>query len=647
MQMSKYVRLSRGLADKGSLIKPEDIFDHVDSEKDYYTSVYYYNDNHFNQFKERGTVKGIKDVLTNKIWFDFDLESDVSKAQVDAQTVVTRLKNNGIKETDIEVYFSGNKGFNVVVTLNRDLNPDMVYSLAVNKFGKGLDTLDTSMYDSNQILRVPGTRHNKSNLYKIPLTVSQLNTKTVEEIKVLATSLDNVSDFDWGISAPKEEFFNVPVEEKKKTTIVASKINFSNKNPQWRNCKWSLLQGNFNSGQRHSAMMVVAATARGLGFDETTAVHLCLSAAEKQAQQTGQDSFPIEEIEKNIIPSIYNNEWEGGQYTCEKPGWLQTYCQGLGEHKCNKLQDDNTIEITDAFNSFKDFAQNIDALTINTGIPSLDKHLRMTIGMSIGLVASPGAGKTSISLQILNNMSKRGEQCVFFSYDMYHALVLQKLIQKHFKLDGDDIFNYFKEDNKEFEKEVLEVLNTEYKNVAFCFKTGQSPDQMIQTVKETQEKTGKKVRLVIVDYSELVQTEYSDSTASSAFVAQKLREMATTLNTCVITLLQPNKASGNPSDELTSYRSAKGSSSIEQALSVMLGISRPGYNPKRPDEDIFLNINCLKNRMGRLFSLDLHWEGLTGEVRGLSSEESELLNQIRTQKEEEKESSKGSSGAWN
>jgi replicative DNA helicase len=301
----------------------------------------------------------------------------------------------------------------------------------------------------------------------------------------------------------------------------------------------------------------------------------------------------------------------------------------------SKESDDLTMEITDAFDMFRDYALNIDSLTIKTGIPSLDKMVRMTIGMSVGLVAAPGVGKTTVAIQILNAMSKSNEQSIFFSYDMYHALVLQKLIQKHLHMSDEEIFDKFKKNDVEFEKQVKNVLSEEYKNVDFCFHTGQTAMDIEETIKYTEEKTGKKPRLIVVDYSELVLTDLSDMTASSSQVAQKLREIATKYNICVLVLMQPNKMAGSPADELTSYRNLKGSSSSEQALSVILGMSRPGYDPRRPHEDRFITIKCLKNRMGGLFTLDLGWNGMTGDIHEMTDEEENLLNEIRQRKENE------------
>ncbi len=248
---------------------------------------------------------------------------------------------------------------------------------------------------------------------------------------------------------------------------------------------------------------------------------------------------------------------------------------------------------------------------------------------------------TSLCLQILNSMSKSNELAVFFSYDMYHSHVIQKLIQKHLKIEEEQIVNAFKNNDEVVINKVKNVLETEYKNVEFCFKTGQTHLDMIETIKHAEEKTGKKCRLAVVDYSELVITDFSDPTQASAHVIQKIREIAISYNLSAIVLLQPSKMTGTPADEIKSYRSAKGSSSIEQACTLMLGMSRPGYDPRHPEDDRFLTISCLKNRMGGLFALDLHWDGLTGTIRSLTDEERDHLNAIRLAKEMEQENPGG------
>lgn len=630
MTMSKYIYLKQGLNTLGEFVERDEWNEDFTDDKDWYSSTYYYGQNAVDYFKAKNSLKGFRDVKTDKLWFDFDSETDLDKAKSDTKEIVARLKNAGIKESSIDIYFSGGKGFTVTTQFTKLLNRTQVEHLAINVFGKDLETLDTTMYDENQILRIPNTKHQKTGLYKVQLSIAQLNL-TMDKIKKYAETTKPIKLKE--ASELKEELLVIPEAPKKE--IVVSNFDFNKRPMHWKDYKWALINAHMlKENERHQALMVIAATCKGLGYDEHLTKAMCLSFDEKFCKLTGKT--PVEDLEDNIIPSVFDDSWNGGAYSYKNNKWLQEYATRVGL-TVNAATDDLTVEIDDVFGLFKDYAKNIDSLTIKTGIPSLDKKVRMTIGMLVGIVAAPGVGKTSLAIQILNTMSKRNEQAVFFSYDMYHSLIIQKLIQKHFKDQPDFIFEKFKNGDEVYEKKVREKLKEEYKNIEFCFDAGQTPDDIERTIKHTREKSNKDVRLVVVDYNELILTNFSDPTQSSAFAIQKMRELANKYNTCVIVLLQPNKLAGMPSDEIKSYRSAKGSSAIEQAMSVMLGISRPGYNPRKPEEDKFLVINGLKNRMGSLFNVELSWDGLTGSVRELNEEERNLLKEIEERKNSEKE----------
>ena len=643
----EYIRLSENY-NKNSLIPiSESPYTHIrNKEAPYFVSMIKYNQEHFENWKKTKSLQGVKGGKTNKIWADFDHKgTDLTNSFKEAYTFYERLKATGMKDENIEISFSGNKGIGFIVNTNHEFTNEQVQSICT-KLAEGLKTFDTTMYDHQRIFRLLFTKNEKSGLYKVPLEPNELKEANIDEIKKLASDVNNfdrqaVLDYYKTFEVTDKILSMVTEEPNEEPKLDLPPIDFTKKPKQWRNCKWALLQGNFKSGERHQALMVIAATARGLGYDKETAYYLCKSALKKQAALTGTEEFPKEELYTNIIDqSVYKTNWEGGQFSCQKPGWLQTYCQGL-DHPCEKHSEQNTVKIEDAFTLFKDYATNIDALTVKTGIPVLDQKLRMTVGMSVGIVAPPGVGKTSIALQMLNNMSKANEQSLFLSYDMFHALVFQKLIQKHFNIQPDEIFKRFKDRDTAFEAKVMDVIKQEYKNVHFCFKAGQTYSEIQDTIKEAEDTSGKKVKLLVCDYNELVLTDMSDSTSSSNYVAQKMREIANVNQTCVLSLFQPNKLSGSPADEITSYRSAKGGSGIEQSVSIMLGMSRPGYDPRRPENDRFMSINCLKNRMGSLFGVDLYWDGLTGSLREMTQEEKDHLDSIRQAKEQEKSEAKG------
>jgi hypothetical protein len=608
----------------------DDIKKYIKSNKDYYVSLYQYNDNHKKIVDETGSVAGIKDTSTDRVYLDFDSKDDLEKARKDTLTAASRICELNVEPDNIKAAFSGKKGFCLEFKLKERINPEQFKKL-VTKLAGDLETFDTTVSDPNRIVRVDNTVHPETNLYKTPLELYELDEKTIPEILEMSKKPKNNYKVLNPVSIPEDL---IKIEDKKNKTEVKD-LDLSNVPRGWKQYKWALAQGYFDSGERHNALMVIAATCRGLGYDKETTYYMCKSALKKQAARTGHDEFSKEELWNNIIEqSVFSDSWQGGQFSPQNNLWLKQYCEKMGFKVDYETPDVVTVDET--FSFFKNYAENIESLTVKSGIPALDKKLRMTVGMTVGLVAAPSVGKTSIAIQMLNNMSKQGNRSLFFSYDMYHAMVLQKLIQKHFNLGAEDIFNKFKTGDKKFETLVKEKLKQEYSKVDFCFKGGQNVEDILESIKATEDKHGEKVKFIVVDYNELILTDYSDSTQSSNYVAQKLREFANTQQICVLSLFQPNKMAGSPSDELLSYRSAKGGSAIEQSVSVMLGMSRPGFNPRNPENDIFTSINCLKNRMGPTFSLDLHWDGLTGSVRDLDQEEYQLLKKLREDKQNEK-----------
>lgn len=647
----KYIRVCVSLNDSGKLIKKEDL-DQIVKRKDIkelYASTYYYTEDQYKDFQVKKSIAGVRNVKTDKIWFDFDNESNPDLARKDSIEVVKRLKDAGFKESSIQAFFSGSKGFNLVVNVNKELNPTQVANIC-SKFAKDLETFDTTLYDSSQILRVPATQHQKTSNFKIPLTISELQTLNLQDIRKKSSSISKEEVLNMSVTNDVEnlpsELENISNTDSTNKLVERPKMEFDIKSKprEWRDYKWALLNAYMvKPEERHASLMIIAATCRSLGYTEEYAKAMCLVFDEKFVKKTGKP--PVEDLDSNIIPSVYSEFWNGGAYSFKNSLFLQKYAERIGI-KVDESTDEPTITIENAYSMFKDYACNIDKLTIKTGIDRLDENVRMTIGMSIGIVAAPGVGKSTLALQILNSMSHSNEQSIFFSYDMYHALVFQKLIQKHLRVTDSQIFDKFKNNDVDFQKNVVNTLKKEYSNVEFCFKTGQTPDDIEKTILHTEQKTGKKLRLAVVDYSELVLTDVSDMTAGSAVVAQKLREIATKHNICIIVLLQPNKQAGTPADELKSYRNLKGSSSAEQALSVILGMSRPGYNPRYPEDDNYITIKCLKNRMGGLFTLDLGWNGATGDIYELSEEQEQRLIVVRKRAKEEESKDGSSNDGW-
>jgi replicative DNA helicase len=217
-------------------------------------------------------------------------------------------------------------------------------------------------------------------------------------------------------------------------------------------------------------------------------------------------------------------------------------------------------------------------------------------------------------------------------------LVFQRLIQKHSGLSSKKIFEMYKSNDPKI-RDVETEVTKQYRNVKFCFKPGSSVEDIKENIIKQQEASGEKIRLVVIDYLECISGPYSDSTANTAMIAQKLKDVANELEICILLLLQPQKHAGDPSAELLSYRNIKGSSAVEQAASVVFTLWRAGFSPKNPEDDKYMTVAVVKNRMGGLGAFDFSWNGLTGDIEELDELQKGELDALRKKRASEKAAS--------
>lgn len=296
MNMSRYVHIKKHLDSLGILVNPSEIDKHIDREIDCYVSTGYYDENHYKQFQETKKVKGFTNLTTDKIYFDFDSSPDnLNPARQDALTLIDRLQKYNISVENIEVFFSGRKGFNVVLNLKTEIQQALVANFA-KRMAYDLKTYDDSLYDENQIIRIPFTKHQDSGLYKIPLSYRQLVGLDDNGIKTAASQLS--SKIYKSKSIPVEvnpELFTPIVEIKK---VVAEPI--VTKPRYWKANLWAMVQGEMPVGTRDEGCLKLAAACRGLGYDEETAVVIVLNAIKRAWDKYGEATTSLDEAEAKV-----------------------------------------------------------------------------------------------------------------------------------------------------------------------------------------------------------------------------------------------------------------------------------------------------------------------------------------------------------
>jgi replicative DNA helicase len=400
----KYYNFKQRLNDLPKLLTKEEIKKlKIDPTKEHYISIFRYNDNHEKLYKatDKPSLKGsnFHNVLTDVLVWDFDDSNNPENARTDVIELAHRLNDKfDIDPDDMHVSYSGNKGFHLEVKLDRDITQDQFKQITTQlvETPQKLKTYDASVNDPARVLRMENTANPKTGLYKVPLHIEELAGMEIAHIKQVASKPRTVLPFKNPnpIKLP-EVVFKIP--EPKKVNKVADPKEFDKTAiPKgWKPYKWALAQGFFEKGERHNALMVIAATCRALGYDKTSAYYLCKNALKQQANRLGiiQDDKK-EELWHDIIEgSVYSDSWEGGAYSPQTNPWLKQYCERMNFNIEREDPIETIVQLHDIEAEFIDYVKNIDQNTILTGIQELDTELPLTIGMNLGIIGAASSGK--------------------------------------------------------------------------------------------------------------------------------------------------------------------------------------------------------------------------------------------------------------
>lgn len=633
----QYIRFSEDY-NKNILIPATDSpYNYIKNKKSpHFISMMKYNQNQYTEWQKNKSLSGMHGSSTNRIWADFD-SKDLKQAFLDAKVFVDRLFSLGFAEDEVQICFSGNKGIGLIVDTTEEFTIEQVGTIC-SKIAKDLKTFDTSMYDHQRIFRLPFTKNEKTDLYKVPITYEELCSMNIDEIKESAKDLSNF-DQDTiqsyyktsNVKFPKE-YLEIPKKVEKKMNPVST----SGTPRHWKEYKWQILQGNFEVGERHNALMVLAATLRGINYDSGTARAMLEEADKKHCERT-KDS-PCEEIDY-LIEQTYSDTWRGGQYSPKNNTWLKAYCERLGISE-EVSSDQPLVKIGDVKSDFIDYVINIDKNTIKTGIERLDEAMPLTTGMICGLVGSASSGKTAMALKMLKNTSKAGITSVFASLDMHRTRLLEKLIYSNTELERDELYKKVQDGNS---GNIFEKIAEDYKNVYFYDRSAASVAHIRKYIEQVQEETGEKVKFLLIDYFERLGSDKSEDTAASKEVAGALQDLCNDFNICIVVLVQPNKFAigGGPDTPILSYTSIKGSSFLYQSFRSIISIWRPFFNPEWKHNDKFLQMAILKNDLGELDLFNFGWSGRKGDIWELTEEGEQELKDLIKRKKESSEQKKG------
>ena len=266
---------------------------------------------------------------------------------------------------------------------------------------------------------------------------------------------------------------------------------------------------------------------------------------------------------------------------------------------------------------FEKLAKDKDAFRgVITGFTRLDK---LTNGLQksdlIVLAARPGMGKTSLSMNIVENAAiGSGAVCAVFSLEMPEVQIIQRLMCSLANVSMSDALSG-KLTANDWKKLVKASEKLRRSKIHIDDSSRVTPAEILSKCRRIKSKNNGQLDLVMIDYIQLMssgkKSGEENRTQEVAAITRELKIMAKELDVPVIALSQLRRIqAGEP--QLSDLRE---SGAIEQDADIVMFINRPDVNAT--DEDIakkhivkgMADLMVAKHRNGGLDRIKLRFKG--------------------------------------
>jgi KaiC/GvpD/RAD55 family RecA-like ATPase len=467
----------------------------------------------------------------------------------------------------MHIAFSGSKGFHVLIPMAviGDVQPSedfsAIYRGVCLELAEGFPLADSSIYEVRRIFRLLHSIHEKSGLYKIPLTFDELMGNDSDKIRELAKT-DRQAEY-----LPISEISVMP-------QMRALWDNHQNKcrSIEKVNAPSTNLFAGMNKGSRNSRAIQLAGLFMAKGFDES-------ATNELMALWNTRNSPPMDEDE------------------------LRHLVEGAFLRYQETRVKDAVIDMPLALVEYKKYIASLKTRKIKTGFDFLDEKMRGIIpGETCCVIGKTSVGKSAFLQNIgMYHALHAKTPALFFSLEMPIVAVFERAMQYDSGMPGTQIEDAFIHGYPEIYQQADDTVRT-FGDFYTVTRGGLNLAAITAICQEAESTIGRKIGLVLVDYLGLVNEKGKDLYEQVSRVARGLKETAKQLDVPIIFLSQVTKQF-QPTTELE-LGAARDSGSIDEAADFVVGLWRDAGGVET-DDDVPMKCAILKNRKGGLGSMSI------------------------------------------
>lgn len=285
---------------------------------DVYTSIYMYDRDNIDEAK-----------LYGPLYMDLDGDINSKKGfeslKRDILGLIQYFRSIGLKDNEIKIYFSGSKGFHMLINAQTlgivpESNLNAMYKAWILYFTHtlGIKSLDLQIYDKRRLFRIPNSINSKTGLYKIELTPDEIYSLTAEAIKERAKKkprVNNNADKKIEINKQAAIFFykksqNFYRKKDPNSNEKRKPIELPEKKTELLPCVKTLLESSIGKGNRNNTAVALASALIQSGYHREEVIVSLM-----KWNENNNPPLPEREIE-TTVNSAYGMVLSGKRYGC-------------------------------------------------------------------------------------------------------------------------------------------------------------------------------------------------------------------------------------------------------------------------------------------------------------------------------------------
>ncbi len=560
---------------------------------DCYRTVYRYPDAFRQHFEQRKSVAGYAGPAYAD-YFPVDIDSgDLEEAFSEARRLLERLHlNYDVNLNHVRCYFSGNKGFHVMIPdALVDWQPSdklpQIFKKMAEELLQGIKH-DGAIYDVVRLFRFANTLNSKSGLYKIPLYPAEILHGGLSQILELAKKPRTIElDNEYETCPALVELFARAEQGLGKEKFVVKPPRPAKQ----KLCYLNMLEG-VGKGWRDNCAIRLAVYFKKQGLSGDILLAMLQAWNEKNEPP----------LEGRVLGSKVEQALNQGNYDygCND-GILKAFCdENCYLNRKNEVDKDKIYTIADAEAKYREYVRKLEQKKITLGIPKLDSAIRgVAPGEVCQIMARSSVGKTAFLLNIIRHLSVRKSTVLFFTLEQPLAQIYERSVQIAAQVEGKRVEEAYRRKSPEI-SDFFRAASLNYANMLTIEEDFLTYDEMRQYIKAAEKKADKEIDVICIDYLGRMKGGHGTPYEVTSELAKQFKHLAKETDKAVIYLHQVSRGEGRTGAEPLTIASGRDSGVTEEAADFIIGLWRPEINEAEaqtsPVEPLVAGV--LKNRKG-------------------------------------------------